>query len=102
MHVIRDWLRSPPTTRLPDENEVERDLSTVVATAADEAVFRREAVGPLHGVPLTVKEAFNVEGLHTTWGNPEWKDFVADWDATVVGRLRAAGAIVVGKTNAHQ
>jgi amidase len=39
--------------------------------------------------------------MHTTWGNPAFKDYVADSDATVVERLKRAGAIVVGKTNAH-
>jgi amidase len=47
------------------------------------------------------KEALNVAGLHTTWGNPAFRDNVADWDATVVARLRRAGAIIVGKTNPH-
>lgn len=53
----------------------------------------------LHGVPMTIKESFNVAGLHTTWGNPAFKDFVADADATVPRRLEQAGAIIVGKTN---
>jgi amidase len=69
------------------------------AAAADEATARSDAAGPLHGVPMTIKDSFNVAGLHTTWGNPAFKDFVADWDATVVQRLRRAGAIIVGKTN---
>jgi amidase len=55
--------------------------------------------GPLHGVPVTVKDAFHVAGLPTTWGNPDWAHAVADTDATVVRRLRRAGAIVVGTTN---
>jgi amidase len=57
--------------------------------------------GPLLGVPITIKEAFNVAGMHTTWGNPAFKDYVADSDATVVERLKRAGSIVVGKTNTH-
>ncbi len=69
------------------------------AVAADEASARGDAAGPLHGVPMTIKDSFNVAGLHTTWGNPAFKDFVADSDATVVRRLRQAGAIIVGKTN---
>src|SRR6266545_4675332 len=61
---------------------------------------RIEAVNPaLHGVPMTIKDSFNVAGLHTTWGNPAFKDFVADSDATVARRLKQAGAIIVGKTN---
>jgi amidase len=69
------------------------------AAAADEANARSDAAGPLHGVPMTIKDSFNVAGLHTTWGNPAFKDFVADRDATVVQRLRRAGAIIIGKTN---
>jgi amidase len=50
-------------------------------------------------VPITLKDAFNVAGLHTTWGNPAFRDYVAGWDAAVVQRLKRAGAIVIGKTN---
>jgi amidase len=56
-------------------------------------------MGPLHGVPITMKEAFHVSGMHTTWGQPEFRDFVAEHDAAVVGRLRQAGAVIVGTTN---
>jgi amidase len=82
-------------------------LNAVVELRADQALEEAaradsaEADGPLRGVPVTVKEAFNVAGLHTTWGNPGFKDYVPDWDATVVGRLKRAGAVIVGKTNAH-
>jgi amidase len=77
------------------------ELRTEVALSEAERADGMGAAGPLHGVPITVKEALNVAGLHTTWGNPGFKDYVADWDATVVARLRRAGAIIVGKTNAH-
>jgi amidase len=79
--------------------ELRREASLQEAAAADEAIARGGDVGPLHGVPMTIKDSFNVSGLHTTWGNPAFKDFVAASDATVVGRLRGAGAIIVGKTN---
>src|SRR5919198_6524061 len=79
--------------------ELRREAALREAAAADEAVAGGAAVGPLHGVPVTVKEAFDVAGLHTTWGNPAFRDAVADADATVVRRLREAGAVVVGKTN---
>jgi amidase len=69
------------------------------AAAADEATARGDDTGPLHGVPMTIKDAFNVAGLPTTWGNPAFKEYVADSDATVARRLKQAGAIVVGKTN---
>jgi amidase len=85
--------------------DINSRLNAVVALAKDEMlaaaakVDRDDAKGPLAGVPVTIKEAINVAGLHTTWGNPEWKDNVATTDATVVARLRAAGALIVGKTN---
>lgn len=81
--------------------ELRRDAALQQAVAADEAIARGDALGPLHGVPMTIKDSFNVAGLHTTWGNPAFKDFVADSDATVVRRLRQAGAIIIGKTNLH-
>src|ERR671911_518931 len=79
--------------------EVRREAALREAAAADEATARGDATGPLHGVPMTIKDSFNVAGLHTTWGNPAFKDFVADSDATVARRLKRAGAIIVGKTN---
>jgi amidase len=69
------------------------------AAAADQATARGGVLGPLHGVPMTVKDAFDVAGLPTTWGNPAFAGHLAGSDATVVRRLRRAGAIVVGKTN---
>src|SRR5215208_4871377 len=79
--------------------ELRREAALREAVAADEATTRGDDVGPLHGVPMTIKDSFNVAELHSTWGNPAFKDFVADSDATVAGRLKEAGAIVVGKTN---
>ena len=79
--------------------ESRRAAALQEALAADEATARGEEVGPLHGVPITIKDTFNVAGLHTTWGNPAFKEFVADSDATVARRLKEAGAIIVGKTN---
>src|SRR5919198_4746665 len=79
--------------------ELRREAALRDAAAADEATARGAAAGPLHGVPMTVKESFSVAGMHTTWGDPAAKDFVADADATVVRRLRRAGARGVRKTN---
>jgi hypothetical protein len=87
----------------PDVNavvELRPEAALKEAEAADRATADA-VLRPLHGVPATVKESFNVAGLHTTWGNPAFKDYVADADATVVRRLRHAGAIIVGKTNVH-
>ncbi len=69
------------------------------AKEADAAVARGDALGPLHGVPMTVKESFDVAGLPTTWGVPELRDNVATANATAVDSLLMAGAIVFGKTN---
>src|SRR5437764_665194 len=69
------------------------------AREADAALARGEVWGPLHGVPMTVKESFNVAGLPTTWGNPAWKDSIAGENAVLVERLHKAGAVIYGKTN---
>jgi amidase len=74
------------------------DRGREAAVAADAALARGER-RPLLGVPMTVKEAFNVAGLPTTWGLEAARDWIADTDATVVARLKAAGAVIVGKTN---
>jgi amidase len=74
-----------------------RDAALREAAEADDTPA--DGRGPLHGVPMTVKDCFAVAGMPTTWGNPAFADGVADTDATVVRRLREAGAIVVGKTN---
>src|SRR5262249_50176325 len=78
--------------------EVRREAALAEADAADRALASGDT-RPLLGVPMTIKDAFNVAGLHSTWGNPAFKDYVADADATVVARLRAAGAVIVGKSN---
>ncbi|MDX6752281.1 amidase [Geminicoccaceae bacterium 1502E] len=69
------------------------------ASKADEALARGETIGPLHGVPMTVKESFDIEGHPTTWGLPEYKDHRASRDSLAVERFRKAGAVVFGKTN---
>lgn len=80
--------------------ELRAEAALKEAAAAD-AALEHGLRGPLHGVPITIKDAFNVAGLHTTWGNPAFEEYVADSDATVVARLKDAGAIVLGKTNVH-
>ena len=68
------------------------------ARAADAARARGET-GPLLGLPLTVKESFNIAGLPTTWGFPPQKDFVAGEDALSISRVKQAGGVIIGKTN---
>jgi amidase len=69
------------------------------ADAADRALRREEAVGPLHGLPMTVKESFHLAGTPTTFGYPEFKTNIATTNAVVVDRLLEAGAVIFGKTN---
>ena len=69
------------------------------ARAADAALARGEPPGPLHGLPIAVKDLTPTRGIRTTFGSPIYRDFVPDEDALYVERLRAAGAIVIGKTN---
>ena len=69
------------------------------AKAADEALARGENWGALHGVPITIKDTFETKGLLTTAGYKPLKNHIPSQDATVVARLRQAGAIILGKTN---
>ena len=69
------------------------------ARAADRALVNGESWGPLHGVPITVKDSFDVKGMPTTWGVPEFRDCIADSNALSVDRLIGAGAVPFGKTN---
>ena len=90
-------------------DEVNPELNAVVVVLADRALAeadeadRRsaagEATGPLHGVPVTIKENLDVAGTATTQGVKAFEGMVAPVDATLVARLRAGGAIVIGRTN---
>ncbi len=69
------------------------------AARADEALAKGEQTGPLHGVPVTLKDSIDTEGIVTTYGTLGRAGYVPERDATVAARLRQAGAIVLGKTN---
>jgi len=69
------------------------------ARAADEALAHGAAVGPLHGLPIAHKDLFLTKGIRTTYGSRIYADFVPDQDMLIVERMRAAGAITIGKTN---
>ena len=77
-----------------------RDFSRALeaARAADAAIAKGNATA-LTGIPMTVKESFNIAGLPTTWGFEQHKDFVASEDAVAVARVKSAGAVILGKTN---
>jgi amidase len=69
------------------------------AQAADDALARGESLGPLHGLVVAHKDLLPTRGMRTTWGSPIYADHVPDEDAAVAARMRAAGAIRLGKTN---
>jgi aspartyl-tRNA(Asn)/glutamyl-tRNA(Gln) amidotransferase subunit A len=72
------------------------------AARAEEEIFAGAYRGPLHGVPVGLKDIFFTRGVRTTMGSAFFKDHVPDRDAAVVRRLREAGAIILGKTNTHE
>jgi amidase len=74
------------------------DRALEAAKVADAALARGED-RPLLGVPIAIKESFNIIGLPTTWGIPQFKDFIPKEDAVLVSRVKSAGAIILGKTN---
>ena len=74
------------------------DRALTAARAAD-AELARGVTRPLLGLPLTVKESYNVAGLPTTWGFPAQKDFVPPEDALSIARVKDAGGVILGKTN---
>ena len=72
------------------------------AREADAALTAGKLWGPLHGVPMTIKDSFNTAGVRSTWATTGRRDFIPDADATVVARMKAAGAILLGKTNTSE
>lgn len=78
---------------------LDEDNARARAKLADEALARGKNWGALHGVPVTIKDIFETVGLRTTAGYIPLKDYVPQQDATIVARLRAAGAVILGKTN---
>lgn len=90
----RDFYRSfiTKTPKVALEEAAERDKE--LAAGIDR--------GPLHGIPIAHKDLFYTHAIRTTAGSPVYADFVPDYDADVVTRLRAAGAVSVGKTNLHE
>jgi amidase len=78
---------------------VARESALAGARVATRALRKRATLGPLHGVPVSIKDLTPTKGIRTTWGSKIFEHHVPEHDAIVVERLKAAGAIVVGKTN---
>ncbi|HMK68315.1 MAG TPA: amidase family protein, partial [Stellaceae bacterium] len=75
------------------------DRAKSEAKAAEKAVLAGDALGPLHGLPIGIKDLNETAGIKTTWGSPIYRDYVPEKDERMVAAVRQAGAIVVGKTN---
>ena len=79
-----------------------REEALAAAKQAEEAVVKGESLGPLHGLPMGVKDQFNTGGVRTTSGSRSLHNNVPKEDATVIARTKEAGAILLGKTNMTQ
>ena len=75
------------------------DDAIEAAKKADEAISKQDSLGPLHGIPMTIKESYNIQGQCTSWGIPDYKGNIAKEDGLAVKRLKKAGAHFLGKTN---
>ena len=76
-----------------------RDASLAAAKKADDEIAQKNYRGPLHGIPVTIKDMFETAGVLTTGGSKILADWVPDRDSALVEQLRSAGAIIIGKTN---
>jgi len=81
---------------------VDAEGALKAARAAQRQIAAGKYLGPLHGIPVSLKDLFDAKGLRTTAGSKIFADRIADRDAPSVARLRAAGAVIVGKTNLHE
>ena len=81
---------------------VTSDIALRDAREAEIAVIKGEPIGPLHGVPVSLKDVIFTKGLRTTGGSRLFAEAVPEEDAIAVGRLRAAGAVILGKTNTSE
>ncbi|MAS38268.1 MAG: amidase [Anaerolineaceae bacterium] len=102
--VVEAYLRriEAVNPRLNAVVQLVADTALAQARAADDALARGERVGRLHGVPMTIKDSFDTAGVISTAGTLGRAHFVPDNDAMVVARLKAEGAILMGKTNTSE
>ncbi len=93
-------------------NEEDRQFNSFITVTAEEAMEQAkkaereikdgELRGPLHGIPIAIKDNVYTEGITTTMGSAIFKDYTPDYDATVIKKLKEAGAIILGKVNMHE
>ncbi|HIG42687.1 MAG: amidase [bacterium] len=96
-HYVRRMDKYNPEINAIVVTQLEK--ATQRAKEADAALAKGENWGPLHGVPMTVKESYDIAGLPTTYGDPANRENIADTDAVACQRLQEAGAVIFGKTN---
>jgi Asp-tRNA(Asn)/Glu-tRNA(Gln) amidotransferase A subunit family amidase len=96
-HILRRIEKLNPTLNAYLTVTEEKALQD--ARQAEQAFYGEQKLGALHGIPISIKDLHCTKGIRTTFGSLVYKDFVPDEDAIVVERLKAAGAIILGKTN---
>ncbi len=96
LHLTRIAERNPELTAIVSLDE---ERARTGAAEADAATARGDELGPLHGLPFAFKDTHDVAGWRTTYGSPLFADHVPDTDDLVVARIRAAGAVPIGRTN---
>lgn len=99
--IVRQYLDKIKSTNgeLNSFLTVCEDEALKQARKVDEKIARGEAIGELEGVPIAIKDIILVEGVRATAGSRILENYIAPYDATVIARLRKAGAIIIGKTN---
>jgi aspartyl-tRNA(Asn)/glutamyl-tRNA(Gln) amidotransferase subunit A len=81
---------------------VTADIARAAARAAEAAIMAGYYQGPLHGIPIALKDLYLTRGIPTTYGSPLFADWIPDYDGAAVERLKSAGAVLLGKTNLHE
>jgi amidase len=99
MQVFLDQIDrlNPELNAIPTRIPAEQAL--LLAKAADTRLARGEQPGPLHGLPIAIKDLADVAGMHTSMGSPLFNDYYPQRDSLFVERIRRAGALIIGKTN---
>jgi aspartyl-tRNA(Asn)/glutamyl-tRNA(Gln) amidotransferase subunit A len=104
LELVTDSLRSIAALdpKLKAFITVTTEMADSQARQADQDLADGKDRGPLHGIPVAVKDVFCTKGVRTTCGSKLFADHIPEYDAAVVERLRSAGAVIVGKTNMHE